>query len=139
MQNRIDAALFATRLNQLFTTVRPVGRGPYRNIDVANALTAQGIAITPAYLSHLRRGVRQRPSLKVTTALATFFGVHVEYLTTSNTDYQRRLDADLHWLALAHNTTARRLTEALLQLPAHQRDELLNSLEGTRSSHDGFP
>ena len=82
----------ADRLNHLFETVHPAGRGPYSNEEVARAIRAQGGDISRAYLSYLRNGDRTNPTLLHLEALARFFGVPAAYLfddaVASETDAQ---------------------------------------------------
>jgi transcriptional regulator with XRE-family HTH domain len=67
------------RLNRLFETVHPPGRGPYSNEEVARAIRAEGGDISRAYLSYLRNGNRDNPTLQHLEALARFFGVTAAY------------------------------------------------------------
>ena len=41
----------AQRLNHLFATVHPLGRGPYTNEEVASAIRAQGGDISKQYIA----------------------------------------------------------------------------------------
>jgi transcriptional regulator with XRE-family HTH domain len=69
----------AARLNRLFETVHPPGRGPYSNEEVARAIRAEGGDISRAYLSYLRNGDRDNPTLQHLESLARFFGVSAAY------------------------------------------------------------
>ncbi|HEV7899561.1 MAG TPA: helix-turn-helix domain-containing protein [Planosporangium sp.] len=74
------AATLANRLNHLFRTVHPAGRGPYSNEEVAAAIRDQGgAAISATYIWLLRKGERDNPTLKHLEALAAFFGVPAAY------------------------------------------------------------
>ena len=53
---------FAARLNRLFDTVYPPGRGPHTSAEVIAALKAEGITMSAPYLSQLRSGNRTNPS-----------------------------------------------------------------------------
>lgn len=75
--------VIAERLNRLFATVHPAGRGPYTLREVADAINAEagtGI-ISAAYLSQLRSGQRAEPSHSKLAAIARFFGVETEYFS----------------------------------------------------------
>lgn len=61
----IDPHTVAARLNRLFDTIRPPGRGPLRNHEVIKALRARGIEMSAPYLSQLRSGSRNHPRLVV--------------------------------------------------------------------------
>jgi transcriptional regulator with XRE-family HTH domain len=63
----------------------------------------RGVKFSHPHLSLLQRGNRTRPSLEVAAALAEFFGIRVSYLIDTERSYVRRLEAELHWLALAHD------------------------------------
>lgn len=74
-----DNQRLARRLNHLFETVHPPGRGPYSNEEVARAIREEGGDISRAYLSYLRNGDRTNPTLHHLEALAHFFGVPAAY------------------------------------------------------------
>lgn len=117
---------FAERLNRLFTTVYPPGRGPYRNFEVTQALAGRGHVLSAPYLSQLRRGIRSRPRAGTVEMLAEFFGVQVEYFDAASS-YARAVDVELGWLELAHDPSVRELTTALMPLDPAVRDELLTA------------
>ncbi|GAB3690421.1 hypothetical protein GCM10027589_57300 [Actinocorallia lasiicapitis] len=64
---------FAKILDEL--CARPVGRRPYTNAELVRLVVAQGGDITDGYISHLRRGHRDNPSLHTVEALASALGV----------------------------------------------------------------
>jgi transcriptional regulator with XRE-family HTH domain len=123
-QYSVDAATFAERLNRLFATIWPAGRGPYRNFEVTQALARRGYQLSAPYLSQLRSGIRKYPSPRTAEMLAEFFGVEVDYFDP-DTSYARALDTELDWLELAHDKTVRELTTALMTLTPGLREELL--------------
>lgn len=125
----IDPATVAARLNRLFDTIRPPGRGPLRNYEVLKAVRTRGITISAPYLSQLRDGSRSHPSLEILRALADVFGVSVAYFTDANSAYTRYLEAELCWLETAHDPQVRMITTALLALPADVREDLLQSAQ----------
>jgi len=124
----VDAGTVAARLNRLFDTVRPPGRGPLRNYEVIGALRVRGIEMSAPYLSQLRSGRRSQPSLDMLRPLADFFGVSVAYFTDADSAYTRYVDAELCWLEVAYDPQVRELTTALLALAPDVRDELLKSI-----------
>jgi transcriptional regulator with XRE-family HTH domain len=69
----------AGKLNQLFGTVYPTGRGPYSNAEVAAAIRERGGAISDVYIWQLRKGLRANPTKDHLAALAGFFGVSPAY------------------------------------------------------------
>lgn len=121
----IDPSTVAARLNRLFDTIRPPGRGPLRNYEVIRALRARGIEISAPYLSQLRAGRRSHPSLAMLRPLADFFGVSVDYFTDADSAYSRYLEAELCWLEMAHDPRVREITTALLALPPDVREDTL--------------
>ncbi|WP_071285261.1 helix-turn-helix domain-containing protein [Mycolicibacterium llatzerense] len=126
-QSAVDTALFAERLNNLFATIHPPARGPYRNSEVTQALARRGHVLSDPYLSQLRRGIRTRPSPQTVQQLAEFFGVRTEYLDGRDSRYTRALDGELDWLRLARDESVREVTTALLALPSGVREDLLES------------
>lgn len=123
----IDPTTVAARLNRLFDTIRPPGRGPLRNYEVLKALRARGIEMSAPYLSQLRAGRRSHPSLDMLRHLADFFGVSVAYFTDATSAYARYLEAELCWLETAHDPEVRMITTSLLTLPPDMREDLLQS------------
>ncbi|MCF3123130.1 MULTISPECIES: helix-turn-helix domain-containing protein [Streptomyces] len=80
MSSDSDASpTLADKLNHLFDTVIPVGRGPYSTEEVARAITEAGIPISGSYIWLLRKGRRTNPTLKHLEGIAQFFGVPAAY------------------------------------------------------------
>jgi len=67
-------ASLADKLNYLFRTAHPKGRGPYTHQEVHAATT-----ISPSLLSALRSGKASNPTKDTLERLARFFGVHPAY------------------------------------------------------------
>ena len=84
---------FAARLNRLFDTVYPPGRGPHTSAEVIAALKAEGVTMSAPYLSQLRSGNRTNPSTQTMQALANFFRIKPAYFTDD--DYYEKLDKEL--------------------------------------------
>ncbi|SDZ90679.1 hypothetical protein SAMN04488580_101190 [Mycobacterium sp. 283mftsu] len=122
-----NIALFAERLNNLFASIYPPTRGPYRNCEVTEALARRGYDLSDPYLSQLRRGLRTRPSRLTVQMLAEFFGVRTEYLEGRDSMYTRALESELDWLRLARNESVREITTALMTLRPSVREALLDS------------
>lgn len=72
---------FAARLNRLFDTVYPPGRGPHTSAEVIAALKSEGVTMSAPYLSQLRSGNRTNPSAATMAALANFFRIKPAYFT----------------------------------------------------------
>jgi hypothetical protein len=75
--------VLAQRLNRLFATAHPAGRGPWTLREVADAINSEAgeTIISASYLSQLRAGQRREPSHSRLTAIARFFGVDVDYFS----------------------------------------------------------
>lgn len=71
---------FASRLNKLVEQ----SDGKVTNRDVATGMMESGCAVSMPYLSQLRTGVRDNPSIPVVNALANFFRVLPDYFYDAN-------------------------------------------------------
>ncbi len=112
---------FSARLNRLFDTVYPPGRGPHNSAEVIGALKAEGVTMSAPYLSQLRSGNRTNPSATTMTALANFFRIEPEYFTDDA--YYAKLDAELTFLASMRDDGVRRIAARAVGLsPEAQRD-----------------
>ncbi|MEE1739807.1 helix-turn-helix domain-containing protein [Streptomyces sp. BE147] len=69
----------ASKLEHLFETVIPPGRGPYGTEEVAQAITASGASISGSYVWLLRKGQRDNPTMRHLQGIADFFGVPAAY------------------------------------------------------------
>ena len=102
----------ADKLNRLFTTVVPAGRGPYTTEEVAHAT-----GLSKSYVQYLRNGDRDNPTKQTIEVLAAFFGVPVAYFfddaQTARIDDQ--LDS-LALLAALRREDVRRVASRLQQL-----------------------
>lgn len=116
---------FAARLNRLFATVYPPGRGPYIGQELVRALSTRGPGLSAPYLSQLRTGERKRPSEQTIELIAEFFGIRSEYFTDPESGYAQWLDSELEWLDLAHNPDVQQLTTMLTDLDAGTRERLM--------------
>lgn len=97
---------FTARLNRLFDTVYPPGRGPHTSAEVIAALRSEGITMSAPYLSQLRSGNRTNPSSATMKALANFFRIKPAYFTDD--EYYEKLDQELTWLANMRDEGVRR-------------------------------
>lgn len=119
---------FAARLNRLFDTVYPPGRGPHTSAEVIAALRAEGITMSAPYLSQLRSGNRTNPSVATMAALANFFRIKPAFFTDD--DYYERLDAELTRLENMRDDGVRQIAERAVGLSADaQRDVLARLAE----------
>jgi len=85
----------AEKLNRLFDTVYPAGRGtPYSNKEVAGAIRASGGSISDVYIWQLRTGRRDNPTRDHLAALANFFGVSPAYFFDESAAAQTAADLE---------------------------------------------
>ena len=98
----------ADKLERLFRSVHPAGRGEYTYREVADAIRqAGGPSISPTYLWQLRTGRRLNPSMRQIEAIARFFGVPVTYF--SNDEAAARIDAELDFVAALRDVSVRQI------------------------------
>lgn len=121
----VEPDSFAARLNRLFHTVYPPGRGPYFSLELIRALDARGLTLSAPYLSQLRSGRRDNPSVETMYLIAEFFGIRGDYFTGEDEAYCAQLEEELDWLELVHNPGVRSLTTALTGLAPRTRERLL--------------
>ena len=121
---------FADRLNRLFDTVYPPGRGPHTSAEVILALKAEGVTMSAPYMSQLRSGNRTNPSVATMAGLANFFRINPAYFTDD--EYYERLDRELSWLATMREDGVRRIALAAAELSAEGRREITERVEQLR-------
>ena len=134
--------LLAQRLNRLFATVHPAGRGPYTLREAADAINSEAgeTIISASYLSQLRAGQRREPSHSRLAAIARFFGVDVDYFSpqVSAEDAARQAevltamrDAGVRTIALrAHGLSEPSLAAVLAVIENARRLENLPEPDG---------
>ena len=119
----------ADKINRLFATVHPSGRGPYSNTEVEQALRARGGAtISANYLYLLRTGRKDNPTKRNLEALASFFGVDPAYFFDA--ELGKATYADLELLAaLRDNADVRQLALRAFDLSPEMRSWLARTIE----------
>jgi transcriptional regulator with XRE-family HTH domain len=121
---------FAARLNRLFETVYPPGRGPHTSAEVIAALKAEGITMSAPYLSQLRSGNRTNPSTATMAALANFFRIKPAYFTDD--EYYEKLDNELSWLAIMRDEGIRRIAIGASGLSPEAQQDIVQRIEELR-------
>ncbi|CAM4388174.1 Nucleoid-associated protein EspR [Mycobacterium basiliense] len=121
---------FAARLNRLFDTVYPPGRGPHTSAEVIAALKAEGITMSAPYLSQLRSGNRTNPSVATMAALANFFRIKSAYFTDD--EYYGKLDQELQWLATMRDDGVRRIALRSQGLSSQAQQEIVDRIDELR-------
>jgi transcriptional regulator with XRE-family HTH domain len=124
---------FADRLNVLFATVYPPGRGPHTSVEVITALRNEGITMSAPYLSQLRSGNRTNPSHATMDALARFFRIKVEYFTDDA--YCEKLTQELTLLAHLREDGVRHIAARTLQLSPQAQEDVLAHADELRRHH----
>jgi len=98
----------AEKVDHLFKTVHPAGRGEYSFEEVARSLEAAGgPTVSGTYIWQLRKGIRDNPTKKHLEALAGFFGVPPSYFFDD--DASDRIDSELEFLAALRDSDVRRV------------------------------
>jgi transcriptional regulator with XRE-family HTH domain len=121
---------FAARLNRLFETVYPTGRGQHTSAEVIAALKAEGITMSAPYLSQLRSGNRTNPSAATMAALANFFRIKPAYFTDD--EYFEKLNQELTWLAEMRDEGVRRIAARTVGLSPEAKEDLVARAEELR-------
>lgn len=121
---------FSARLNRLFETVYPPGRGPHTSAEVISALKSEGITMSAPYLSQLRSGNRTNPSSTTMTALANFFRIRPEYFTDDA--YYAKLDRELTWLANMRDEGVRRIAARTVGLSPEAQQSVVETVDALR-------
>ena len=121
---------FAARLNRLFDTVYPPGRGAHTSAEVIAALKAEGITMSAPYLSQLRSGNRTNPSSATMAALANFFRIKSAFFTDD--EYYEKLDKELQYLAAVRVDGVRRIAVRAQGLSAEAQQKVLDQIDEMR-------
>jgi transcriptional regulator with XRE-family HTH domain len=74
-----DKPSFGDKLAYLIKTVHPSDRGPYSYREIAAGITGHSGAMTAAHINQLVKGKQPYPRIHHIEALASFFGVPVNY------------------------------------------------------------
>jgi transcriptional regulator with XRE-family HTH domain len=139
----------ADKLDHLYRTIHPAGRGEYSNEEVATAIRERGgSTISATYLWQLRKGMRDNPAIKHVEALADFFGVSPSYFFDDAA--AERIDTELRLLIALRDGPVRHLAlrahglshESLAKIA--EMVEWVRDLEGlpderTRAGEDSGP
>ena len=98
----------ADKVDHLFRTIHPAGRGEYSYEEVATEIrTTGGPTISATYIWQLRKGLRDNPTKKHLEALADFFGVAPAYFFDD--EATTRIDAELALLVALRDNEVRQI------------------------------
>ncbi|GAA5609708.1 XRE family transcriptional regulator [Streptomyces platensis] len=126
----------ADKLNHLFETVSPAGRGPYNSEEAARLLTASGVPISGSYIWLLRRGQRDNPTLRHLEALAKLFGVPPAYFFDDRVTAE--VDAQLGLLTALHDSGVHSVALRAAGLSAESLESIREVIERVREL-EGLP
>lgn len=138
--DQLQRPSLAHKIDRLFRTLQPAGRGEYTYQEVADAVRAAGgPTISATYVWQLRRGLRDNPTRKHLEALAGFFGVPASYFFD---DDVTRIDGELDLLAALRDQGVRHLALRSAGLSSDSLSvlaemvERVRQLEGLRENED---
>ncbi|MDQ6831842.1 MAG: XRE family transcriptional regulator [Chloroflexota bacterium] len=130
------------KIDRLFKTIHPHGRGEYTYEEASTGIAARGIAtMSDTYLWELRTGRKDNPRKKHMEALADFFGVASAYFLDDNeaaaliyaeiAHLQLYRDADVQGIAVRTVGLSAAALAAITAVVAYaRRIEGLNDEEG---------
>lgn len=131
------ASSLARKLNRLFETIHPAGRGPYSPEEVAKAIAGQDAGgVSPAYIYLLRKGQRDNPTKRHLELLANFFGVPPAYFFDDAAS--QRIEDELQVVAALRDGDIRRLAAQASGLSPTSLDGLLRMIDTLRDL-EGLP
>lgn len=127
-----SGASFARRLDQLFKTVRPRGRGEYSYREVAAGVAEMtSTVISPSYIWQLRAGVKDNPTKRHIEALSSFFGVPPAFFFDAAEN--ERVEAELATLAALRDSGVTAIALRANGLSAESLRLVADLIERTRS------
>jgi transcriptional regulator with XRE-family HTH domain len=127
----------ARKLNRLFETIHPAGRGEYSPEEVAKAIADSGEgSISPAYIYLLRKGQRDNPTKRHLELLAGFFGVTPAYFFDE--EAAERIEQQLDLLAAFRDGNVRRLAARASGLSPRSLTSILQMVDAARQL-EGLP
>ena len=125
------------KLNRLFETVHPAGRGEYSAEEVARAINERGEgSISPAYIYLLRKGQRDNPTKRNLEVLSSFFGVTPAYFFDDAA--AERIEQQLDLLAAFRDGEVRRLAARASGLSPRSLEGILRMVDAAREI-EGLP
>jgi transcriptional regulator with XRE-family HTH domain len=132
-----EPSSLAWKLNRLFETIHPAGRGEYSPEEVARAISESGGgSISPAYIYMLRKGQRDNPTKRHLELLASFFGVTPAYFFDDAA--AERIEQQLDLLAAFRDGEVRRLATRASGLSAKSLGGILRMVDAAREI-EGLP
>ncbi len=126
---------FAARLNHLFDTIVGADGKPYSNEAVISGIAAKGgPTISKGYLSELRSGKKDNPTLKHIEALAGFFEVDPAYFVGSD-DSATKISDDVQIAAAMSDAGVKSIALRTARLSAVERELIATLVEQVGNLH----
>ncbi len=126
------ARSLAAKLDHLFRTVHPPGRGEYTYEEVSSAIAeGGGPTISGSYVWQLRKGVKDNPTRRNMEALCEFFGVPPGYFFDDA--LAERVDGQLRLLTVMRDAGVEKIMLRSAGLPTEDLDALSGMIEHLRS------
>ena len=127
----------AEKLDRLFKTAHPRGRGEYSYEEVAEGIRRRGgVTISASYLWELRTGQKDNPRKKHLEAIADYFGVSPTYFFDDA--IAARIDAQLELFAAMRASDVRRLALRAADLSPETLRSIAQLVERARQL-EGLP
>lgn len=137
MTGDIARGALATKVDHLFSVVRPAEGDEYTFDEVAEAIKAQGgPTISSTYLWQLRKGLRDNPTKRHLEALAKFFGVPAAYFFDDAE--AERIDAELALLSALRGAPVLQIALRARGLSAKSLETISDLVERVREL-EGLP
>lgn len=125
-----DPAL-ARKLNRLFETIHPPGRGPFSPEEVSKAINARDPqGVSPAYIYMLRKGQRDNPTKRHLELLASFFGVPPTYFFDD--EASEKIEAEMDVVAAMRDGEVRQVAARVNGLSSKSLAGLLRMIDALR-------
>ena len=128
-------ATLAEKLDRLFSTMHPRGRGEYTYEEVAEGIRQRGGSISASYIWMLRKGQQTNPSKGHLEALADFFGVPVSYFFDQTV--ADRVDAQLELLAAMREAGVQEIALRVSELTPEGRRAIAAMIKQVRQLQQG--
>lgn len=126
---------FAARLNHLFDTIVSADGKPYSNEAVINGIAAKGgPTISKGYLSELRSGKKDNPTLKHIEALAGFFEVDPAYFVGTD-DSATKIADDVQVATAMSDAGIKSIALRTARLSAVERELIATLVEQVGKLH----
>lgn len=136
-RDRGQQKTLAGKIDHLFRTVHPRGRGEYSSEEAAEEIRRrEGPTISATYIWQLRKGLRDNPTKRHLEALADFFGVSPLYFFDD--EAADRVDQELDLLVMLRDAPVRHIATRSVGLSPQSLEAIAGMIEHTRRL-EGLP